>query len=795
MSVAGSATYPVGPKHVEPHRGRRARSASSAAGELIPPLVICEGFLSAAQSVVWGNEFRTYLGVGHQQLIDQLGAAQTTPRSGSEPCYGVEQRQKRRSGLGSNRRVVFAPIGPVSSLHDRACELFYALRGGTVDYGEEHARKHGHARWGRSYHEPLCPGWGPTAPGVEGLPAHFLGHSLGGPTILKLQQLLRQGFFDPALGLSATCVQSNGEEEWRAEDLILSVTSVSSPFRGTPLVYSLGSEPVPYPKVRMFSFGDMLSKFIHVAAFFDLRFFDTHADAWHFSAQRRKAIKRSHLPGGVAAATRQDSKPDPGTTQEESTGSCEVAGFRELVKQLWKSDWAGGYDCAPWDCTFAERDKDRPEDGWGLEPPAGARRRKGKTWYRSYAGGMTIPDLPPLQAGGSRLEDQAATRARYQRPETYWSLSPLTYTAHLIGHFDYSRLQPAPTFLASKAEQKGKQGEGAMSHLSSAWWENDGVVPLASQFHPLDCHPDRCRHFRGMPASLPSYKRRKQRESTHSITSSSLPLSPASETATLVDFDVRRVHDQKYSTAEESEQSEEATLLLPLPATQARRKANRSMLGSLSSAAKIAYFTSLRTINLHDAPLVTPSDEDLQSFLPNGEYLGTNIPQPITPSLEDGLQALQKEEKADTQPLHDSMGHQWHEGANADLHAEKEAQQAWIDAKRCERFTGSYKDFAASPTGRNEEDQTLHASREPEWQRCSNEETHESELLDPKENQWYVFHLADVDHTSLCPFWTGSEVQKQFWTGMGSFFASVDRKAGYTVFEPCPPPSPSASLS
>lgn len=66
--------------------------------------------------------------------------------------------------------------------------------------------------------------------------------------------------------------------------MILSITSVSSPFRGTPLVYSLGSEPLPYPKVRMFSFGDLLSKFVHIAAFLDLPFFDAHADAWHFSA-------------------------------------------------------------------------------------------------------------------------------------------------------------------------------------------------------------------------------------------------------------------------------------------------------------------------------------------------------------------------------------------------------------------------------------------------------------------------------------------------------------------------------
>ena len=106
------------------------------ASATIPPLIICEGFLSAAQSVVWGNEFRTYLGVGHQQFVDQMlsrSSAQREPR---------DHGRKRRSGLGSDRSVIFAPIGPVSSLHDRACELFYALRGGTVDYGERTLKDH-----------------------------------------------------------------------------------------------------------------------------------------------------------------------------------------------------------------------------------------------------------------------------------------------------------------------------------------------------------------------------------------------------------------------------------------------------------------------------------------------------------------------------------------------------------------------------------------------------------------------------------------------------------------------------
>lgn len=35
----------------------------------------------------------------------------------------------------------------------RACELFFYLKGGTVDYGEERSEKYGHSRFGHTYHQ------------------------------------------------------------------------------------------------------------------------------------------------------------------------------------------------------------------------------------------------------------------------------------------------------------------------------------------------------------------------------------------------------------------------------------------------------------------------------------------------------------------------------------------------------------------------------------------------------------------------------------------------------------------
>jgi triacylglycerol lipase len=81
-----------------------------------------------------------------------------------------------------------ASVGPISSVHDRACELAYQIRGGRVDYGEAHADAAGHARHGRT-HAGLHPDWSSEKP------VHLVGHSLGAPTIWMLQHLLHIDYF------------------------------------------------------------------------------------------------------------------------------------------------------------------------------------------------------------------------------------------------------------------------------------------------------------------------------------------------------------------------------------------------------------------------------------------------------------------------------------------------------------------------------------------------------------------------------------------------------------------------
>ncbi|XP_022684259.1 uncharacterized protein LOC111257959 [Setaria italica] len=49
-------------------------------------------------------------------------------------------------------RVLVPDLGSLTSIHDRARELFYYLKGGQVDYGEDHSKACGHTRFGRIYH-------------------------------------------------------------------------------------------------------------------------------------------------------------------------------------------------------------------------------------------------------------------------------------------------------------------------------------------------------------------------------------------------------------------------------------------------------------------------------------------------------------------------------------------------------------------------------------------------------------------------------------------------------------------
>ena len=128
-----------------------------------------------------------------------------------------------------------ASVGALSSNYDRAVELYYYIKGGTVDYGAAHANKYGHERYGRTY-EGVYKDWQP------GQQVHLVGHSMGGQTIRLLDTMLREGNQEEI----AYHQQHGGEisplYQGGNDDMITSVTTIVTPHNGTHAADQLGNE-------------------------------------------------------------------------------------------------------------------------------------------------------------------------------------------------------------------------------------------------------------------------------------------------------------------------------------------------------------------------------------------------------------------------------------------------------------------------------------------------------------------------------------------------------------------------
>src|SRR5262245_39704305 len=91
---------------------------------------------------------------------------------------------------GTQFKTHWVKCGPISSFHDRACEVFAHITGMTINYGAGHSAAEGHAQFSRDLTgQAFVPDWS------EDNPVILISHSAGAQTCLQLQQLLAEDFW------------------------------------------------------------------------------------------------------------------------------------------------------------------------------------------------------------------------------------------------------------------------------------------------------------------------------------------------------------------------------------------------------------------------------------------------------------------------------------------------------------------------------------------------------------------------------------------------------------------------
>lgn len=128
-----------------------------------------------------------------------------------------------------------ASISAFGSNYDRAVELYYYIKGGTVDYGAAHAAKYGHERYGKTY-EGVYKDWQP------GQKVHLVGHSMGGQTIRQLEALLRNGNPEEQEYQRVHGGDISPLYQGQHDNMISSITTLGTPHNGTHASDLLGNE-------------------------------------------------------------------------------------------------------------------------------------------------------------------------------------------------------------------------------------------------------------------------------------------------------------------------------------------------------------------------------------------------------------------------------------------------------------------------------------------------------------------------------------------------------------------------
>lgn len=149
--------------------------------------------------------------------------------------WGGDKLNIRQDLQDNGYETYEASIGALSSNYDRAVELYYYIKGGTVDYGAAHAEKYGHERYGKTY-EGVYKDWQP------GQKVHLVAHSMGGQTVRQLEELLRNGnpeeiAYQKEHGGEISPLYQGGND-----NMITSITTLGTPHNGTVASDELGNE-------------------------------------------------------------------------------------------------------------------------------------------------------------------------------------------------------------------------------------------------------------------------------------------------------------------------------------------------------------------------------------------------------------------------------------------------------------------------------------------------------------------------------------------------------------------------
>lgn len=151
--------------------------------------------------------------------------------------WGGEKLNIRQDLEENGYNTYEASVSAFGSNYDRAVELYYYIKGGTVDYGAAHAAKYGHKRYGKTY-EGVYKDWKP------GQKVHLVGHSMGGQTIRQLEELLRNGNPEEIAYQKEHGGEISPLFSGKNDNMVSSITTLGTPHNGTHASDQLGNEAI-----------------------------------------------------------------------------------------------------------------------------------------------------------------------------------------------------------------------------------------------------------------------------------------------------------------------------------------------------------------------------------------------------------------------------------------------------------------------------------------------------------------------------------------------------------------------